>query len=139
MQLTIISEKLGKLPEKHLDFVTSEKAKRFMRKLPNRSAPSASSLFPRTPRDAQDSILSMLRIHPEKRATCEQALSHRFFNQLHSDADEPLAESKFDFSFEQEKLKRLRLKELIWQEVGSFRPGCLPVAPRRNGSNLHDI
>ena len=34
-QLTRISAKLGKLSEEDLDFVTSEKAKRFLRKLPD--------------------------------------------------------------------------------------------------------
>ena len=97
-----------------------------------------SSLFPRTPKDAQDSLHRMLQIHPKKRATCEEALAHPFFSQLHSESDEPVAESKFDFSFEKEKLKRLRLKELIWEEVGGFRPGCLPVAPRRNLTALHE-
>ena len=34
-QLTLINEKLGKLPGEHLDFVTSDKAKRFLRKQPD--------------------------------------------------------------------------------------------------------
>ncbi len=36
--------------------------------------------------------------------------------------------------FEDEKLHRIRLQELIWEEVGDFRPQCLPVPPRRDGS-----
>jgi len=133
-QLTIVSEKLGKLPEEDLDFVTSEKAKRFMRKLPEKPAPSLKRQFPGTPSDALDLLSRMLQIHPRKRIDVETALRHPFLSQLHSPDDEPVAESSFDFSFEDEHLHRVRLQELIWEEVGDFRPSCLPVPPRRDGS-----
>jgi serine/threonine protein kinase len=130
-QLTIISEKLGKLPEADLDFVTSDKAKRFMRKLPNKTPIHFSLLFPGTPLEALDSLRKMLEIHPRKRITVEESLKHPFFEPLHNPDDEPVSRRPFDFSFENEKLHRLRLQELIWEEVGDFRTDALPVAPRR--------
>jgi mitogen-activated protein kinase 1/3 len=130
-QLTIISEKLGKLPDSDLDFVTSEKAKRFMKKLPNKTPVHLSLQFPGAPLDALDVLRKMLEIHPQKRINVNLALKHPFFQQLHNPADEPVSSRPFDFSFENEKLHRVRLQELIWEEVGSFRPSCLPVAPRR--------
>jgi serine/threonine protein kinase len=131
--LTIISEKLGKLPENELDFVTSDKAKRFMRKLPNKPSTPLNIQFQNTPSDALDLMRSMLQIHPRRRINVQESLAHPFLAQLHSPEDEPEAETPFDFSFEKEKLHRLRLQELIWKEVGDFRPSCLPVAPRRGG------
>ena len=123
-----------------LDFVTSDKAKRFLRKLPDKPPVSFSHQFPGTPRLALDLLRKMLQIHPRKRITVEEALAHPFFSQLHSPQDEPVAKKPFDFSFEKEKLTRLRLKELIWREVGYFRPSCMPVAPRRNaGMDLHEM
>jgi mitogen-activated protein kinase 1/3 len=134
-QLTIISEKLGKLPEKDLNFVTSDKAKRFMRKLPNKSPTPLKAQFSNVPSDALDLMKKMLEFHPRRRIIVQDALSHGFLSQLHSPQDEPIAEEKFDYTFEKEKLHRLRLQELIWEEAGYFRPSCLPVAPRRvNGS-----
>jgi serine/threonine protein kinase len=133
-QLTIICDKLGKLPEPDLDFVTSEKARRFMRKLPATTPVPLSKQFPNTPADALDLMKKMLQIHPRKRITVEDALSHSFLGQLHSPEDESVAETPFDFSFEKEKLVRLRLQELIWQECGHFRPSCLPVAPSNDPS-----
>lgn len=132
LQLTLISKKLGKLTESELDFVTSEKAKRFMRKLPSEPPAPLSVQFPNVPKDALHVMRQMLEVHPSKRLTVEEALGHPFFAQLHNEEDEPVADTPFDFSFEDEKLHRLRLQELIWRECGHFRPSCLPVAPRKN-------
>lgn len=117
--------------------MTSEKAKRFMRKLPNDTPPPLSAQFPNTPSNALDLLRRMLTIHPHKRIAVGDSLAHPFFAQLHSPADEPTADVPFDFSFEKEKLHRVRLKELIWQEAGHFRPSCLPVAPKRDGASSH--
>lgn len=129
VQLTIIADKLGKLPDSDLDFVTSDKAKRFMKKLPNKSPVHLSLQFPDTPVEALDVMRKMLEIHPNKRLTIDHALQHPFFEALHNPADEPVSSRPFDFSFENEKLHRVRLQELIWEEVGDFRPFALPVAP----------
>jgi serine/threonine protein kinase len=126
---------LGKLPEADLDFVTSEKAKRFMRKLPNKAPIHFSLQFPGAPLEALDSMRKMLEIHPGKRTSVQDSLRHPFFAPLHNPSDEPVSELPFDFSFENEKLHRLRLQELIWEEAGRFRPSCLPVAPRKCDAN----
>ena len=132
LQLTIITDKLGKLPETDLGFVTSEKAKRFMMKLPNKTPVHLSLQFPDAPLDALDVMRKLLEIRPDKRLTVQQALEHPFFETLHNPADEPVSSRPFDFRFEQnEKLIRIRLQQLIWEEVGHFRPLALPVAPRR--------
>eukprot|EP00586_Coscinodiscus_wailesii_P012982 CAMPEP_0172499648 /NCGR_PEP_ID=MMETSP1066-20121228/129164_1 /TAXON_ID=671091 /ORGANISM="Coscinodiscus wailesii, Strain CCMP2513" /LENGTH=492 /DNA_ID=CAMNT_0013273507 /DNA_START=546 /DNA_END=2024 /DNA_ORIENTATION=- len=133
-QLTIISEKLGKVSEEDLDFVTSEKAKRFMRRLPDKSPQPLSRQFPNTPPDALDLLQRMLTVHPRKRITVSDALKHPFLAALHSPDDEPVADRPFDFGFEDDDLHRVRLQELIWEEIGSFRPGCMPVPPRKDGT-----
>jgi len=133
-QLNLITSKLGKLPDKDLEFVTSEKARRFMRKLPNNKVVPLSKQFPNAPPECIDLLRQMLQIHPSKRITVEEALKHPFMAQLHTEEDEPVCEAPFDYSFEDEKLHRIRLQELIWEEVGDFRPQCLPAAPRRDGT-----
>jgi serine/threonine protein kinase len=133
--LTIICNKLGKLSEQDLDFVTSDKAKRFMRKLPSKTPTPLKQQFPNASSDALDLMRRLLQIHPRRRINVEDALGHSFLSQLHNDDDEPVAEEIFDYAFENEKLHRLRLQELIWREAGHFRPSCLPVAASRGGGS----
>lgn len=130
--MTIISEKIGKLPERDLDFVTSEKAKRFMKKLPDKPPMHFSLRFPGTPMEALDVLRKMLEIHPSKRMSIDEALKHPFFELLHNADDEPTSRRPFDFTFENEKLHRNRLRHLIWEEVGDFRAYALPAAQPRD-------
>ena len=102
-----------------------------MKKLPDKTPPPFTEQFPGTPVDALEAMRNMLNIQPDKRATVEASLQHPFFAPLHNPAEEVVSERPFDFSFENEKLHRLRLQELIWREVGDFRPSCLPVAPSK--------
>lgn len=103
-----------------------------MKKLPSKTPIHLSLQFPGAPIEALDAVRKMLEIRPDKRITVDGTLQHPFFEALHNPADEPVSSRIFDFSFENEKLRRLRLQELIWEEVGYFRPCALPVAPRRS-------
>ena len=105
-----------------------------MRKLPEKQVIPLNQQFPSAPPECVDLLSKMLQINPRKRITVQEALEHPFMAQLHSEEDEPIAEHSFDFSFEDEKLNRIRLQELIWEEVGDLRPICLPVPPRRDGT-----
>ncbi len=105
-----------------------------MKKLPNKAPTPLSKLFPNANAEAIDLLRKMLQAHPLKRIDVVEALEHPFFSSLHNPKDEPVAHAPFDFSFEDEKLHRVRLKELIWNEIGEFRPSCLPVPPRRDGT-----
>lgn len=79
-QLRLICEKLGRPPEKDLDFVTSERAKKFMISLSSKAPAPLSELFPyhRNEKEALHLLKCMLEIHPKKRITLEKALEHPF-------------------------------------------------------------
>jgi len=135
-QLTKISAKLGKVSEEDLDFVSSEKAKRFLRRLPDKTVQPLRRQFPGTPPEAIDLLGKMLQVHPRKRINVIEALEHPFLTSLHNHDHEYVAHTPFDFSFESETLNRVRLQELIWQEIGDLRPSCLPVPTRKNASQV---
>ena len=102
-----------------------------MRSLPDDAPLPLDKQFPDAPPDALDLLNKMLQINPSKRITVDGALAHPFFDAIRDENDIYNADSYFDYSFEDQRLDRVRLKELIWEEMASFRPSCLPVPSRR--------
>jgi serine/threonine protein kinase len=140
-QLRLICDKLGRPSDKELDFVTSERARRFMNSLPNKASPAFTEMFSahKDEKEALDLVKRMLEIHPKKRITVEEALEHPFLESLHSPDDEPVNSTGFSFEFENEDLSRERVQELIWEEIREYHPD-LPETfpsstPRRRSKN----
>lgn len=123
-QLRLICEKLGRPSDKDLEFVTSERAKKFMLSLPRNPPTSQAVLFPnyKGETDAMDLLMKMLAFDPATRITIEQALEHPFLESLHNEEDEPVADFTFHFEFETEELSRERVQELIWAEIRDLHP-----------------
>jgi serine/threonine protein kinase len=123
-QLRLICEKMGRPSEPDLDFVSSERAKRFMLALPRNPPKNMAEMFPTHKGEAQalDLLVKMLIFHPEKRMSIEKALAHPFLSSLHNPEDEPTANFTFSFEFENEELTRERIQELIWEETRKYHP-----------------
>lgn len=143
-QLRLICDKLGRPSEKDLEFVTSERARRFILSLPE--APDGSGLvdlFPEHQEEhhALDLMKRMLEFHPGKRISIEDALAHPFMASLHSADDEPDADFTVEFDFEKENMGRERVQELIWEEIRDLHPR-IPLTfpgfgkPRKNNAAM---
>lgn len=130
-QLRLICDKLGRPAEKDLDFVTSERAKKFMNSLPNKPPAPMQELFHhhRNEKDALHLVKKMLEIHPKKRITIDEALEHPFLESLHNSDDEPTCSSVFSFEFENDELPADRVKQLIWEEIREYHPSLPPSYP----------
>lgn len=130
-QLRLICDKLGRPTEDDLDFVTSERAKRFMLSLPSKPPTPLGELFPvhKGEKDALHLLKCMLEIHPKKRITIEKCLEHPFLESLHNPDDEPVNETPFSFEFEHEDLSRERVQELIWEELREYHPSIADSYP----------
>jgi len=145
-QLRLICDKMGRPLEDELDFVTSDRAKRFILSLPLKSGTPMKELFPAHPEetDAHDLLRKMLDFHPSRRVTIDEALSHPFMASLHNAEDEPVADFTFDFDFEDEELSRERVQALIWDEIREVHPDIPETHPsatprrslRRPSANL---
>ncbi|KAF0686181.1 Aste57867_21967 [Aphanomyces stellatus] len=121
-QLQIICDKLGTPSEEELHFVTSEKARRFMKSQPNKPKIPLEKLFPNVKPNALDLLDKMLVFDPTKRISVEEALEHPYLESLHNNDDEPKSTKPFSFEFEKENLTKRRLQELISEEVCRFHP-----------------
>ena len=130
-QLRLICEKLGKPSDSELDFVTSERARRFMNSLSDKPPPSFKEMFSQHPnqKDALHLLKGMLEIHPRKRITVNEALRHPFLEALHKADDEPLCNEVFAFEFEKTELSREKVQELIWEEIKEYHPHISETFP----------
>ncbi len=70
----------------------------------------------------------MLTFNPHKRIKVEEALAHPYLEQYYDPADEPVAQEPFKFEVEFDDLPKETLKQLIYQETGSFTPRPLQPA-----------
>jgi mitogen-activated protein kinase 1/3 len=132
-QLRLISEKMGRPSEADLDFVTSERAKRFMLSLPVKKPVPMAELFPehKNETEAHSLVKRLLTFHPRTRVTVEDALEHPFLGSLHNLEDEPVADFQFPhFAFEDEELSKERVQELIWEEIRELYPDIPETYPR---------
>lgn len=130
-QLRLICEKLGRPSEKEMDFITSDRAKRFIHSLPDTPPVPAEEIFPewKNERSAHDLFQKLMIFHPGHRATIDDALKHPFMSSLHNPEDEPTANFSFHFTFENETLSKERVQELIWDEIKQLHPDIPETFP----------
>lgn len=119
-QLQIISDVIGTASDEDLKFVTSEKARRFMKSQEIKPKVPFSKLFPEANEKALDLLDKMLEFNPAKRITVEDALKHPYMADLHNPEDEPTCGEEFDFDFEKADLTKEMIQELIYNEMCIF-------------------
>lgn len=69
---------------------------------------------------ALDLLEKMLVFDPRKRITAERGLAHPYLDCYHDEADEPVADEPFDWSFNDAELPVDTWKVMMYNEVLSF-------------------
>lgn len=116
-QLDLILDLVGSPKEE--DIRGSDKARKYLRNLPRKTAKNLRKVFPNVNPSALDLLSKMLIFNPEKRISVEQALEHPFMESMHDPEDEPSCTPTFDFSFE-EQAENGSLKEMIYETIVDF-------------------
>ena len=93
-QLTRICAKVGRPDETDLNFIASDKAKRFMMRIPQKNVQALQDQFPGVRADAIDLLGKMLQFVPGKRITVDEAINHPFLADIHNPEDAPVSESQ---------------------------------------------
>jgi len=124
-QLQLITDVLGTPTEDDIVNIGSEKARNFIRSLPQKDPIDFHKLFPNASELAIDLVEKMLRFDPDKRITVEEALEHSYLAQLHDPSDEPVCEEEFHFIWDSVNLTKEMLKELIFKEMAAFHEDAL--------------
>ncbi|KAG8465269.1 hypothetical protein KFE25_002576 [Diacronema lutheri] len=121
-QLGLITDVIGTPDDEDIDYIESEKARRYIRSLPYKPRIPFEMIYPTANPNALDLLHRLLLFNPSKRVSVEGALAHPYLASLHDPTDEPLAQAPFSFDFENTPMNKGALKELITREMLDFHP-----------------
>ncbi|KIY47532.1 mitogen-activated protein kinase [Fistulina hepatica ATCC 64428] len=125
-QLTLILDVLGTPTLDEFYAITTRRSRDYIRALPFRKKRSFATLFPNANPLAIDFLSKTLTFDPKKRITVEDALAHPYLEAYHDPDDEPVAPPLdpdfFEFDLHKDDISREQLKELLYEEIMSFRP-----------------
>ena len=95
-----------------------------MASLPRQDPVDFARLFPGASDDALDLLRGLLTFNPDKRLTVEEALQHPFMADIHDPSDEPVTDSPFDFSWENDALTHASVRHMLTREALSYHPNA---------------
>lgn len=122
-QFSIITELLGSPPPDVINTICSENTLRFVKSLPHRDAIPFSERFASCTHvepEAIDLLGMMLVFDPKKRISAAEALTHPYMEPYHDPTDEPICETKFDWSFNDAELPVDTWRVMIYSEILDF-------------------
>ncbi|KAI6029602.1 hypothetical protein PISMIDRAFT_317140 [Pisolithus microcarpus 441] len=125
-QLSLILDVLGTPTLDEFYAITTRRSRDYIRALPFRKRKPFAQLFPNANSLAIDFLTKTLTFDPKKRLTVEEALEHPYLEAYHDPDDEPVAPPLdpefFEFDLHKDDISREQLKDLLYQEIMSFRP-----------------
>lgn len=116
-QLKMIIRTLGTPSDEELGFISAQKARAYIKALPLSPPANFRLMFPGASPLAVELLERMLQFDPRRRITVEEALSHPWLRELHSDGAEPAAAAPFRFDFEEQKLDEAEVRRRVWEEM----------------------
>ncbi|KDQ58772.1 hypothetical protein JAAARDRAFT_57650 [Jaapia argillacea MUCL 33604] len=128
-QLTLILDVLGTPTLDEFYAISTRRSRDYIRALPFRKKRPFQQIFPNANPLAVDFLNKTLTFDPKKRITVEDALAHPYLEAYHDPDDEPVAPPLdpefFEFDLHKDDISREQLKELLYEEIMSFRPAPL--------------
>ncbi|KZZ88433.1 mitogen-activated protein kinase HOG1 [Ascosphaera apis ARSEF 7405] len=116
-QFSIITELLGTPPDDVIRTICSVNTLQFVQSLPKRERQPLANKFTHADPDAIDLLEKMLVFDPKKRITAAESLSHEYLAPYHDPTDEPEADMKFDWSFNDAELPVDTWKIMMYSEI----------------------
>ncbi|TGO30011.1 hypothetical protein BPAE_0008g00030 [Botrytis paeoniae] len=116
-QFSIITELLGTPPDDVIHTIASENTLRFVQSLPKRERQPLASKFTQADPLAIDLLEKMLVFDPRARIKAAEGLAHEYLSPYHDPTDEPAAEERFDWSFNDADLPVDTWKIMMYSEI----------------------
>lgn len=115
-QIQKIISVLGSPTESDLEFINKENIREFVKRLAKRTSQSFSIMFRNANPVAIDLLEKMLTFSPLKRYTVEQCIAHPYFEGLHDPDQEPVANTKFDYNFDEGEITKEKIRTMIYEQ-----------------------
>ncbi|GAB7348964.1 hypothetical protein MBLNU459_g7949t1 [Dothideomycetes sp. NU459] len=116
-QFSIITELLGTPPDDVIQTICSENTLRFVQSLPKRERQPLKTKFKNADPQAIELLERMLVFDPRTRVRAGDALADPYLSPYHDPTDEPVAEEKFDWSFNDADLPVDTWKIMMYSEI----------------------
>jgi serine/threonine protein kinase len=107
---------LGSPSEEDMDYLSSERARAFIRSLNHFPTVNWNSIFPQASNECLDLLDKMLKFKPNRRLKAEECLKHPFFQSLFNPSDIISSRQKFDWSFEDLARDVSTYENIIYEE-----------------------
>uniref|UniRef100_A0A0E0A3B9 mitogen-activated protein kinase n=1 Tax=Oryza glumipatula TaxID=40148 RepID=A0A0E0A3B9_9ORYZ len=123
-QLDLMTDLLGTPSMDTISRVRNEKARRYLSSMRKKDPVPFSQKFPNADPLALKLLQRLLAFDPKDRPTAEEALTDPYFKGLSKIDREPSCQPirKLEFEFEQKKLSKEDIRELIFQEILEYHP-----------------
>nr|POE94492.1 mitogen-activated protein kinase hog1 [Quercus suber] len=131
-QFSIITELLGTPPDDVISTICSENTLRFVQSLPKRERQPLKNKFKNADPQAIELLERMLVFDPRKRVKAGEALADPYLAPYHDPTDEPEAEEKFDWSFNDADLPvdtwKIMISDVLEARGGSGNEKIVPAS-----------
>jgi len=127
---------LGTPSEQELTWLPSKSpARAFIKKVPVTSKQAWPSIYPKASEKAVEAIEAMLTFDPTRRVEVRGCLALKYFESLHMEDDEPVAEKPVDWQFDKFTPTKRLLQNYVYAECAAFHPDIIArdqklLAPR---------
>lgn len=123
-QITLIFSVLGTPTASDMRFITNPKALAFIQKQVPRAPTPLAECYPKANPLALDLLAKMIAFDPAHRISVDEALAHPYLKKLPK--VHPTCPDAFDFQWEQQKMSKAKLRDLMWDEILHYRPQLTP-------------
>ncbi|KAI5072438.1 hypothetical protein GOP47_0012544 [Adiantum capillus-veneris] len=126
-QLELITDLLGTPSPEAVKKICNEKARCCLASMPNKAPVAFATKFPSADPAALSLLERLLAFDPKDRPSAEEALADPYFTGMARLSREPSAQplTKLEFGFEQRKMSKEDVRELIYREILEYHPQML--------------
>lgn len=126
-QLNTILDVLGTMEEDDIAQIADPDVQTYLRSLPPRPRQNLQEMYPGAEPEAIELLTWMLHMNPLKRATLDEALSHKYLASIRSLEEEIVAPGTIQLDFDEKKMSVHEIRQRMVNEIRFYHPSVEPV------------